>query len=48
MYKRGKMDWKAVELQAVSVGTLIKLARDLAEPPGENMEYERAPGSRLE
>lgn len=37
-----KLDWKLIELRAVSVGTLMRLARNLSDPDEENKEYARA------
>lgn len=37
-----KLDWKKIEKQAVSVKTLIRLAYDLRDEDGGNVEYERA------
>jgi hypothetical protein len=36
------LDWKQIEKKTVSVGDLIKLARDLRDEDGDNVEYERA------
>lgn len=36
------IDWKRVEKRAVSVADLIKLAHDLRDEDGDNVEYERA------
>lgn len=37
-----ELDWKRIEKRTVSVGDLIKLARDLRDEDGDNVEYERA------
>lgn len=35
-------DWKRIEKRTVSVRDLIKLAHDLRDEDGDNVEYERA------
>jgi len=40
--KSEPLDWKDIQSRTVPVGTLIKLARDLRDEDGENVEYERA------
>jgi hypothetical protein len=36
-----KLDWKRIEKRTISVGDLIKLAHDLRDEDGSNVEYER-------
>lgn len=36
------IDWKKLEKKTVSIGDLIRLARDLRDEDGDNVEYERA------
>lgn len=36
------INWKKLEQKTVSIGDLIRLARDLRDEDGDNVEYERA------
>jgi hypothetical protein len=36
------INWKRIEKKTVSIGDLIRLARDLRDEDGDNVEYERA------
>jgi hypothetical protein len=36
------IDWKRIEKTTVSVGDLIRIARDLCDGDGDNVEYQRA------
>lgn len=36
------LNWTEIESRAVSINTLLQLARDLRDEDGDNAEYERA------
>lgn len=36
------LNWKTIEQRQITIGDLVRLARDLRDEDGDNVEYERA------